>query len=78
MEKTLNGFIQYQAESEERVKKIGEEQWKKEMEFEEKRMKEQQAHEMRMMQLMGQMLQRRQNLPPSTSPYDFNYHDDTF
>ena len=78
MEKTLNGFIQYQAESEERVKKIGEEQWKKEMEFEEKRMKEQQAHEMRMMQLMGQMLQRRQNLPPSTSTYDFNYHDDTF
>ena len=62
-----------------RVKKIGEEQWKKEMEFEEKRMKEQQAHEMRMMQLMGQMLQRRQtHLPPSTSSYDFNYHDDTF
>lgn len=64
MESTLNAFLKYQAEAEE---KREEERWKKEMELEEKRRKE---HELRIMQMI---FQRR-----AYPPYEFNYHDDTF
>ena len=72
MESTMNAFMKYQLEAEKR----DEERWQKEMEIEEKRRKEDQQHELHMMQILGQMLQHR-SYPPS-SPYDYNYHDDTF
>ena len=76
MEKTLDTFMKYQVEAEERFQKREDERWKEEMEIEENRRKEDQQHEMRMMQMIGQMMQRR-SYPPPTSAYEFNY-DDTF
>jgi hypothetical protein len=73
MESTMNAFMKYQLEAEKR----DEERWRKEMELEEKRRKEDQQHELHMMQILGQMLQHR-SYPPPSSPYDYNYHDDTF
>lgn len=66
-------FIKYQVE----VEKRDEEWWKKEMELE-KRRREDKQHELRMMQVLGQMLQHRSYPPPNSSPNDYNYHDDTF
>ena len=74
MDKTLDAFVKYQVEAEERFQNREDERLKKETELDEKRRKEDQQHQMRMMQLIGQMMQRR-SYPPSS--YDFNY-DDTF
>ena len=74
IESAMNLFIKYQTEAEKR----DEERWKKEMELEEKRRKEDQQHELRVMQMLGQMLQHRSYPPTNPSPYEFNYHDDTF
>ena len=40
--------------------------------------REAKQHELHMTQLLGQMLQQRSYPPPSSSPYDYNYDDDTF
>ena len=74
MESTMNAFVKYQFEAEKRE----EERLKKETELEEKRRKEDQQHELRVMQMLGQMLQQRSYPPPNSSPYDYHYHDDTF
>ena len=74
MESTMNAFIKYQPEAEKRE----ELRWKKELELEEKRRREDQQHELWVMQMIGQMLQQQRSYPPSnSSPYDFNY-DETF
>jgi hypothetical protein len=53
VEKAMESFMTYQHEAEERYQR-NEERWQKEIEVEEKRRKEDQEHEMRM---MGQMFQ---------------------
>ena len=76
MESAMNLFMKYQTEAEKRE----EERWKKEQELEEKRRREDQQHELRVMQMLGQMLQHRSYdyPPPNSSPYDYSYRDDTF
>lgn len=76
MESMMNSFVKYQMEAEKRE----EERWKKEIELEEKRRRDDQQHELRVMQMLGQMLQHRSYdyPPPNSSSYDYSYHDDTF
>ena len=50
----MESFVKYQKEVEERFKKDEKERWKKECKLEEKRRQDKQ-HEIRMMQMLGQM-----------------------
>ena len=70
MESTMSAFMKFQAEAEERFEKREEERWKKEMEMEERRRKDDQKHEMQLMQML---LQHRPYPPRSSSPYEFDY-----
>ena len=78
MEKTIEAFVKYQREAEERFQR-NEERWKKETELEEKRRREDQEHEMRVMQMLGQMFQgggSYRNYTPNTGPqYDYEDSD---
>ena len=70
MESAMTSFMKYQMEAEKRE----EERWKREQELEEKRRREDQQHELRVLQMLGQMIQHRSyDYPPS--PYDYS---DTF
>ena len=55
MERAMEAFTKNQREAEERFQRHEEECWQKEVELEEKRRRE--DHEMRMMQMLGQMFQ---------------------
>lgn len=74
----MTSFAKFQAEADEKYEKREEERWKKEMELEERRRKEDQQDEIHMMQMLGQLLQHRPYPPPTSSPYDLDYHDNTF
>ena len=50
----MESFMAYQREAEERYQRNEEERWQREIEMEEKRRKEHQEHEMRMMAQMFQ------------------------
>ena len=67
MEKAIEGFMKYQAEAEEKFMQ-NEDCWKREVELEEKRRREDQEHEIRLFQMLGEMLQ-----PPTASPFDYKY-----
>ena len=67
MEKAIEGFMKYQAEAEEKFMQNEEDHWKREVELEEKR-REDQEHEIRLFQMLGEMLQ-----PPTASPFDYEY-----
>ena len=67
MEKAVEAFVKHQTEAAERFKKDEEERWKKECELEEKRREEDKQHEIRMMQMLGQMFGSYRHY---TEPYD--------
>ena len=71
MERAIESFIKYQNESEESYRKWEEECWEKELELDEKRRKENQEHEIRLFQMLGQMVKPRESFP--ASPYNFKY-----
>ena len=73
IDRAIDAFIAYQSEAEERFQKQEEERWKKEMELEEKRRKEDREHELRMLQMMGQIFHR----DYSSNPFEYsdNYYD---
>ena len=78
MEKTVDAFVKYQREAEERFQKSEDERWKKETDLEENRRREDQQHEMRMLQMLGQMFQggSYRNYTPATGPqYNFENSD---
>lgn len=54
MEKTMDAFIAYQRECDERYERQEQERWKREVEVEEKRRKEDREHELRMIQQLIQ------------------------
>ena len=71
VEKAMESFMAYQREAEEKYQRNEEERWQREIEMEEKRRKEDQEHEMRMMRMMAQMFQG-----PGSSyhrQYEFDY-----
>ena len=71
MERAIESFIKYQNETEESYRKWEEERWEKELELDEKRRKENQEHEIRLFQMLGQMVRPRESYP--ASPYNFDY-----
>ena len=75
MEKAVDFFLKYQKEAEERFMKYEEERWQKEVELEEKRRKQDQDHEIRMMEMIGRMFGR-------GSPHNYggmyNFDEDTY
>ena len=54
-DKVIEAFVKYQWAAEERFQKHEEERWKKEIELEDRRRWENQEHELRLMQILGQM-----------------------
>ena len=60
MEKVISSFMKYQHEAEERSQKLEEERWKRECEMEEKRRREEREHELRLFQMLGQMMRPRE------------------
>ena len=68
MEKAIEGFMKYQAEAEKKFMQNEEDRWKREVELEEKRRREDQEHEIRLFQMLGEMLQL-----PTASPFDYEY-----
>ncbi|XP_064400478.1 uncharacterized protein LOC135346698 [Halichondria panicea] len=76
MERQTETFLSYQREAEERFEKREEERWDKERKLEDVRRKEEQAHQLQMMQMLGQMIQQpRQYFPPPSQSFnqDSNY-----
>ena len=71
----MDTFIKYQHEAEERFKEYEEERWKKELEMEERRRQQYQEHEIRMMEMLGQIIQQI-NHYGYTGQY--NYEDSTY
>lgn len=69
--KEIESFVKYQNESKESYRKWEEEHWEKELELDEKRSKENQEHEIRLFQMLGQMVKPGENYP--ASPYKFEY-----
>uniref|UniRef100_A0A1X7SLC1 Uncharacterized protein n=1 Tax=Amphimedon queenslandica TaxID=400682 RepID=A0A1X7SLC1_AMPQE len=68
MEKAIEGFMKYQAEAEEKLMQNKDDRWKKEVELEEKKRRKDQEHEIRLFQMLGEMLQ-----PPTASQFDYAY-----
>lgn len=73
IDKAIDVFLAHQEETEERSKKQEDDRWKKETELEEKRRKEDRAHEMAMMQMIAQMFQGRPR-----ANYDYNDYPDEY
>ena len=69
IETAMDAFMTFQTEAEERFMKSEEERWKKEMEQEEKRRKEDREHEIRMLRMLGNLMQGGYN--NSYSDYDY-------
>ena len=77
MDRVIGSFMTFQEEAEERFQKWEEERWKKEAEIEEKRQREERDHEIRLFQMLGQMIRPRESypntFPPSSCNYDYEY-----
>ena len=59
MDRAIESFVNYQKDTEERIQKWEDERWKKEVELDEKRLKENREHEVALFQMMEQMLKPR-------------------
>ena len=77
MDRTVESFMSFQKEAEERFQKSEEERWEKEVDIDDKRQREERDHEIRLFQMLGQMIRPRENYPntypPSSCNYDFEY-----
>lgn len=73
MERAIESFVKYQSEAEESYRRWEEERWEKELEHEEKRRKENQEHEIRLFQMLGQMMRPRESYPASQYEFDYEY-----
>ena len=67
----MESFIRHQAEAEERYQTWEEDRWTKETELDDKRRKEDREHELRLFNLLGQMINPANKYPPPS--YDYNY-----
>ena len=72
MEKAMEAFMQYQKEAEERFWRHEEERWEKERELEDHRRQDDQRHELRMLQMLEQMMQP-QHYPVPYTDYEGEY-----
>ena len=65
--------MMYQRDADEQYKKQEEERWKKDVELEEKRRREDRQHDMRMMQMLGSILQGSSYNRYNPEQYEFDY-----
>ena len=78
MDRTLNTFLRYQQEAEERFERQEEERWKREVEIEEKRRKADQEHEKAIIELLMRGPSHSYHQPATPySQFDF-VHDNTY
>ena len=73
MERQLETFLGYQREAEERFERREEERWERERKLDETRRKEEQAHQLNMLQMLGQMINQprpSQYFPLSSQPFN--------
>ena len=73
MEKAIESFVKYQSEADEKFNKLEEDRWKKEMELEEKRQREECEHEIRLFQMLGQMIKPTESYPTTYSSPNYNF-----
>ena len=76
MERAVEAFVKYQTEAEEKFRKWEEERWKKEEELEEKQRREEREHEIRLFQMLEEMikpLDNNQHTMSYPSQYSFDY-----
>ena len=74
MENAIESLKTYQREAEEGYQKRNDECWKKEIELEEKRRREDQEHDMKMMTMLGRMFQESGgNYHSFSGQYDYDY-----
>ena len=77
MEKAVESFIKHQKEAEERFQRWEEERWDKETELQEKQRKEQREHEIKLFQMLGQMIKpscpSTYHSPSSSYNFDYEY-----
>ena len=75
MDRAIESFVTYQKDAEERFQKWEDEWWKRELELEEKRRREDREHEVTLFQMLGRMLKPRDSYQNSYCgpPYDFEY-----
>ena len=69
MEKAIESFMKYQSEAEERFQKSEEQRWKRETEMEERRRRDERDHEMRLFQMLGQMISPRERAQDNYDEY---------
>ena len=63
MERVIESFVKHQNEAEEKYQKWEEERWRKETELLETHRREEREHEMRLFQMLGQMIKPREGYP---------------
>jgi len=73
MEKAVESFMSYQRAAEERYQERDNERWKEANELEERRRKEDQEHDMRMMRMLGEMFQGGTYHSGYTRQYEYEY-----
>ena len=69
MDKAVETFMRFQNESEERFLRAEQVRWKREMEYEDRRRKEDREHEIKLMELFMHMQQPYPG-PPNTYDYE--------
>ena len=76
MEKVTESFLKYQQAAKEWFMKWEEKQWKRESEMEERRRKQDQEHDMRMLEMLGWFMQPRYPYSGSGQSFDpYNTYD---
>ena len=69
IEAAMNQFMDYQSKAEERFRKAEEDRWKKEVEHEDQRRKEDREHEVRMLRMLGDIMRQSYNTYPPYEDY---------
>lgn len=72
MEKAMDSFMTHQRDADEQYHKSKEDRWQRDVELEEKRRREDREHDIRVMQMLGEMFQGG-SYNYNTRQYDFDY-----
>ena len=73
MEKAMDSFMTHQHDADEQYQKHEEDRWQRDVELEEKRRREDREHDIRVMQVLGEMFQGGSYNNYNTRQYDFDY-----
>ena len=68
----MTSFLSYQEKAEEWFHEKEEERWTKESEQEERRRKEDRVHELRVLQMLGNIVRPDNTVPPYAQPFEYD------